>query len=82
MGRHAVRAGCTRYAAVTGLTPVRSTGRNMMPQLIVDVEVTWAIDIEPIVIEIDGTESEDELESMASEAFFEKCNFAWHIEDK
>ena len=53
-----------------------------MPQLIVDVEVTWAIDIEPIVIEIDGTESEDELESMASEAFFEKCNFAWHVEDE
>ncbi|EKB7558733.1 hypothetical protein OOU56_004463 [Salmonella enterica] len=49
--------------------------------LIVTIETAWVGALEVVEIELDGSETEEELEDMAKEEFGNYCNYGWRVEE-
>lgn len=49
-------------------------------KLIVTIETSWVGASETVEIELDGDETEEELEDMAKEEFSNYCNYGWRLE--
>lgn len=49
-------------------------------KLVITIETNWVGAYETVEIELDGDETEEELEGMAKEEFSNYCNYGWHLE--
>lgn len=48
--------------------------------MILTVDVEWPTGSESINIELEGTESPEEIAEIAQAAFFNVCNFGWSLD--
>ncbi|HGH3558804.1 TPA: hypothetical protein ACJK1Q_004441 [Salmonella enterica subsp. enterica serovar Typhimurium] len=51
-----------------------------MKRLIVTIETAWVGAAETVEVELEGDETEEEIEAIAKEEFQNYCNYGWRIE--
>lgn len=52
-----------------------------MKKLIVTIETNWSGIGENVEVEIEGDETQEELEEIARDEFHNYCSYGWHVVD-
>ena len=52
-----------------------------MKKLIVTIETAWVGASETVEVELEGDETEEEIEEIAKQEFQNYCNYGWRIEE-